>query len=324
MGKKDWGKLVVRSRTLSGYQMKRIVSPALTSLYDVSFEKEAEYATPVLTQHDMADMLAVAAPETVMFTLCMRGTLSTRDFREFLSTNGCSHLIADNKAEVEECLSKRRDLGVFLDVMSESQVSFWKYNMECSWSDFLAVKSSAMLRDYEVDYRLVDGTNTWHFIESVGVSNISKYGEELLCLEGKFDPVQVKMMIQRLDEPFAYPPRFSDTFSKRQRLHHIIALSRLIGAEAALDVKMPALVVALRGLTDTANTPEHFAFVEAYLAESPVTDSRGPDYRRILSFYDHGFTVEEALRYTLSDITPERAAESRDHGVVASVAGGWL
>lgn len=313
---------VVPRYLLSGKQIKRIVAPEMILFHGIT-EPESYYSTPELTQHELAGMLKAAAPETVMLLLCMYGVLSTQALRDFLIDHGFSHLVVDNSGQVEECLANKRDLGIFLDIMSSESVSTWKFGMECSWSDFLAL-SSTSLRGSEVEYRIVDGINTWRFIKSVGIGNVNRYGEEILGLEDRYTPDQIKLMIRRLEEPFFYPPHYSITFTKREQLSSVIKAANLIGLEAAVAMKMPILVQILTDFKGDINQVEHFRFIEEFLLAVKVTDSRGPHYRKIFSYYTLGLSVDDALLFSSLGIDPQRASEARDRGVTAPVAGGWL
>lgn len=315
-------------RHISGYLIKRLIDPALSAACGISGEQYSgtKYLIPSLSREQLLDVMSVTAPENALAMICGRGIKTKEEAVMFLEDNSLQSLLADNGEGVAEAISRRADLSRFVDIIAYRRVGLWRYPMQCSWAD-LAQLYSTSLRDSEVDFRLADGDSSWTYIKSIGISNVASYGEELLALEGIFTPQEVKTLVARANYPMKNP---ADTYplksTKRDRLTALISIAKKLGVAATVELEVPGVFNILKSALGREPEAAACKFLDDFIKLSSASelDARKWNYGSAHSYYEQGFSVEEALRFITDGISLPRAEEIRSEGIAVPVSGGWL
>lgn len=315
-------------RHVSGYLIKRLIDPALSEACGISGEQYdgTKYLIPSLSREQLSDLMSLTAPENALAMICGRGIKTKEEAVAFLEDNDLHSLLADNKESVAEAISRRADLSKLIDMIAYKRVALWRYPMECSWADLSQLYSTS-LRDSEVDFRLADGDSSWEYVKSIGISNVSSYGDELLSLEGIFTPQEVKTLVARANYPMKNP---ADTYplksTKRDRLTALISIAKKLGVAATVELEVPGVFNMLKSAIGREPEAAACKFVDDFIKLSNASglDDRKWNYGSAHSYYEEGFTVEETLRFITDGISLPRAEEIRDEGIAVPISGGWL
>ena len=316
---------VGRDKPISGFSIKRLVQAELSAACGISGSRfgDKEYLMPRLSRRQLFGMMRITAPESALAVICGQGITSAQEVEAFLRDHGLQSLLVDNTASVDEAISRQADLTLFIDVIAEQKVGLWRYPIECSWAD-LAELYGTSLRDMEIDYLLADGGNTWSYIKSIGISNVFNYGEELLALENRYTPSEVKMLVKRSNFGISNPlTKYRPKTTKRERLASLIAVANRLGVQATVKLSVPSVFNIIEKTSKKAPDVEACTFLDEYIKLLAST-TREPDYASAYSYHEVGFNAEEAVRLVNEGISPERAAAIRDGAVVAAVSSGWL
>jgi hypothetical protein len=313
---------------VSGYLIRRLVTPELSAACGITGARfdDSTYPMPSLSREQLFGMMSVTAPENALAMICGQRITSKEEAIAFLGRHNLEALLEDHSGSVAEAISRKADLSKFIDIIADERVALWRHAMECSWADLAEVYSSS-LAGTDVDFRLSDGDNTWSYVKSIGISNIYRYGGELLGLEGKFTPREVKMLVARSELPMKNPAeKYPLTSTRRERLTALISISRRLGAEDTASLRVPGVFNLLKSALGHEPDAAACKFMDdfVFMSIDKEVDSRTWGYASAYAYHAEGISPEDAVAFIKDDISPERAAAIRDGRVSPSISSGWL
>jgi hypothetical protein len=279
---------------------------------------------PPISRAELFEVLRVAAPETVLALICGAGITSRKQAVAFLGSKGFQSCIINNDETVDEAISRKADLSLLLDVVNVRKVALWRYNMECSAVD-LAELYGTSLRDLEIDYILADGGNTWAFIRKVGITNVRRFWEEVLALEGVCTPDEIKSLISRADREMGNPTELrSYAMTKIERIALLARIAKNIGTEATVALRSPGVFDILAHLSSKKPDAAACYFMDSFMQSVSRCKDVKWSYGAVYEFHLDGFTAEETLQCLQQGIDARRAAGIRNESIPQSVSSGWL
>ena len=330
---REWLQSSIARPVVSGYSVRRLVDARFAEACGITgtWEDDTSYRMSEISRADLFDMLRVVNPENALSMICGKGITTRESATEFLESNGFQSLIASNDSAVEEALSRRIDLSLLIDMVNDRKLCHWRYNMECSFADLAALQSTS-LRDSDIDCALADGTVSWSFVKSVGVTNIRRFGEEILPLEGVFSPAEIKSLVSRAEGDVNIPAdTHSSKTSKYERLILLIHVAKGIGVQETVSLQSPKIFTtlesALKQVPDADSCRFMDDFVQRYSSIGHWPSRISDRYRlcqSVYAFHTVGFSAEDAIIAMEQGIDAVRAAAIRDQLVPKAVSTGWL
>lgn len=313
---------------MSGYLIRRLVTPELSAACGIAGERFDDSAYPMarLNREQLFGLMSVTAPETALAMICGQRITSKEDAIAFLRNHELESLLEDHSDSVDEAISRQADLSKFMNVIADERLALWRHEMQCSWADLAEVYASSLIAT-DVDYRLADGDNTWSYVKSIGISNTYSYGGELLGLEGTFTPREVKTLVARSSLTMKNPAEtYPSASTKRERLTALISISSKLGVGITASLRVPGVFNLLKSAL--GNEPDAAAckFMDefVFVSNDKELDRRMWNYASSIAYHYEGFSAADAAMFIKDDISPERASAIRDGNVSASISSGWL
>lgn len=330
---REWLQTSVTRTVVSGYSIRRLVDEQFAESCGIrgTRDDDTSYRMPEISRGNLFDLLRVTNPENALALICGKGIITRDAATSFLESNGFQSLITDNESAVEEALSRKIDLSLLVDMVNDRKFCHWRYNMACSLADLAALQDTS-LRDTDIDCALADGTVSWSFIKSVGITNIRRFGEEILPLEGVFTPEEIKSLISRAERDVNIP---QDTHtvktSKYERLMLLVNVAKEIGVQEAVSLQSPKVFTVLKNALKQVPDAESCRFMDDF-AQRYSRDGHWPwrisdRYllcQSVYAFHLRGFSAEDTIISIEQGIDAVQASAIRDKLVPKAVSSGWL
>lgn len=326
-------------RSLSGEHLTK-ASPELAAWMGVVPRYGEFYPSRAsLTHGEFADILSVASPEVAAMIACRTDVATADGAVELLNRAGRPWLVRDNSAQIAEIAARRLDLGTFLDAFVETR-GVWVHT-DTPWADLLEAHASKSLAGWdEVLDAIADGTASWAFIKTVGVSNFRRFNYDLLALEGALPAEDVKALIRRASDKKLTPTLHAYNLrGPSDQLRYLISAAKMVGTDIALRLRCPGHVPEMQRALGEPITAEEALFADQFLALARArlitTVIGGPPglygHEKAFSRRSHEYflalgpdAAELAIEAVVAGLGPEQAREVHFGGQPPALIDGWL
>lgn len=348
---------MVRGDRLSGYEhadLKAVLGESTSS------DRTYYMLAPGTTQEELAGMLSVAAPATVLKVSGAQQIRSADQLCDYLESVGLSHLIEDNSEQMELIEHRMVDAGALIESLDQG---LSPAAAQCSWADLAEVISCRTFSETEMSESVWAGSVSWDFIKSVGISNVRQFGSEIIPYADELTAEQFKSGIALVRSGSNVVPGRSYSMSRIDEFNETVYAMLRIGPETPLSMRAPGLFREMnqKGLLldlpdDQKALASKFAddlihriretgaevgeLVEttgrdklkgypAPIKSGPAWDTKtykeyAPPIKDIVEFFKAGISVDDTITYMSRGINAEKARGLIDDNIAAPVSDGWL
>lgn len=360
--RQEWGARSMDAYMAEGVRLARFVHPDLQRLLGPVDASGTSYRVLArgTTQSELAGMLSVASPATVLMVSGSQDIRSADELCRYLESAQLGHLIEDNSEQMELIDKRMTDVGALIETIN---LGMGLDTAECSWADLTEVIASRTFAGTDIPDKVHAGEITWSYIKEVGASSFNQYQWEILPKTDEFTAAQFKQAVSIVRSGSNVVPGRDWRPTRRDEMTEVVYAMERIGADDALSMRVPGLLREMNQkglLLDTAeeDRPRAARYVDDLVHRVRETGaevgklSDTPDRKRLkgypepietkmdwgtpkaqeyvvplkdaVAFFHEDIPVDDAIKYMSLGIDATKARGMFDNNIATAVHDGWL
>lgn len=360
--RQEWGARSMDTYMAEGSRLARFVHPDLQRVLGTVETSGNSYRVLArgTTQSELAGMLSVASPATVLMVSGSQDIRSADELCNYLESVQLGHLIEDNSEQMELIEKRMTDVGALIESIN---LGMGLDTAECSWADLTEVIASRTFAETDIPDKVHAGEVAWSYIKEVGASSFSQYQWEILPKIDEFTAAQIKQAISVVRSGSNVVPGRDWKQTRRDEIIEVIYAMERIGTDDALSMRVPGLLREMNQkglLLDTAqeDRPRAARYVDDLIHRVRETGaevgelSNAPDRKRLkgypppietkmdwgtpkaqeyvvplkeaVAYFHEGIPVDDAIKYMSLGIDAAKARGMFDNNIATAVHDGWL